>query len=398
MMNWLDSIISKKNKLAVGLISGTSMDGIDTALLKISGCSIDTEIEIIDFLCPRYSTRSKNALENIETNFSIQKLSDLNFAIGKEFSNAASEIIKKNGFKNSQIDFIGSHGQTVFHKPPSLNNNVTSTLQIGEIDVICEETGITTVGDFRTKDLASGGEAAPFIPYFDFVCFSKLGKNIIAQNIGGIANCTLVTSDWNDLIAFDSGPGNSLLDSVIHLATDGEKSFDNNGELASKGSVNEKLLQQLLQNPYFKLSPPKSTGKELFGIKMSKDILQVPKKEKIKINDLLCTLVEFTSETIVSSYENFIFPYHKVEEVILSGGGSHNLFLVDRLKKKLKGIKVSLSNKYKIPVDAKEAAGFALFANEALHGNCTNISKITGAKNKNILGKISIGRNLIKNV
>lgn len=397
-MNWLNSILSKEEKLAVGLISGTSMDGIDACLLRIRGIGTDTKFEVIDFLCEKYSVESKRVLENIENDFDVQLLSDLNFIIGKEFASTASRIIEKNGFENSEIDFIGTHGQTVFHNPPSLKNNVSSTLQIGEVDVICEETGITTVGDFRTKDIASGGEAAPFIPYLDFVSFSKLGRNVIAQNIGGIANCTLVTSDWNDLIAFDTGPGNSLLDSVVYVETGGKKNFDDNGELASKGSVNKKLLKNLLENSYFKLSPPKSTGKEFFGLSMAKELLEFSKNPGIKLEDILCTLVEYTSETIVSSYEKFIFPYHEAEEVILSGGGAHNPYLVERLKKRLGSIELSISDRYGIPADAKEAAGFAIFANETLHGNTTNISKITGAKNSNVLGKISIGRNRIENV
>ncbi|MGH7885331.1 MAG: anhydro-N-acetylmuramic acid kinase, partial [Thermodesulfobacteriota bacterium] len=313
-MNWLESILNKNEKLAVGLISGTSMDGIDASLVKISGHGSNTQIEIIDFICEQYSPQLKSNLENLATGFSLEKLSSLNFMIGKEFADAASMIIKKNGFDNKEIDFIGSHGQTVFHNPPSLNNEISSTLQIGEIDVICEETGITTIGDFRTKDLASGGEGAPFIPYLDFVLFNKLNKSIVAQNIGGIANCSLINSDWNDLIAFDSGPGNSLMDSVVFLTTKGERRFDNGGELASRGSINEKLLEKLLKIPYLKLPLPKSTGKELFGFSMAEELLDFSKKEGINLNDLLCTLVEFTCETIVSSYERFIFPVHKVEE------------------------------------------------------------------------------------
>lgn len=392
-MNWLDKILSKDEKMAVGLISGTSMDGIDSALVKIKGSGLDTEVKNIDFLCLNFSPESKKLLKSIESSFSFQKLSDLNFMVGSEFAKAAEILISANNFKNHDIDFIGSHGQTINHNPPSLKNELSSTFQIGEIDVICEQTGITTVGDFRKKDIASGGEGAPFIPYADFILFRNLEKNVVAQNIGGIANCTLVASKWDDIVAFDSGPGNSLLDSFISMATEGEKSFDKDGELASKGNLNNKIFNKLLEHPFFKLPPPKSTGKELFGLSMAKEILDFSKNQGIKLEDVLYTLVELTSETIVSSYEKFIFPYHKVEEVILSGGGAHNSFLVEKLSERLGQIELSTSDKYGISVDAKEAVGFAIFANEALHGNTTNISKITGAKNKNILGKISIGRN-----
>lgn len=397
-MNWLNSIICKEKKLAIGLMSGTSMDGIDAAIVKIKGSGLEIEIELVDFICDDYSPETEKLLKGLDSHYSFEKLSDLNFVIGKEFSVVAENIIKKNNYKNPDIDFIGSHGQTVYHNPPSLKNNFSSTFQIGESDVISEQTGITTIGDFRKKDVASGGEGAPFIPYVDFILFRKLEKNVIAQNIGGIANCTFVSSSWNNVIAYDSGPGNSLIDSVINIATNGEKKIDKEGDLASKGSVNNKLLNKLLNHPYFSLPLPKSTGKELFGVNMAREIYSVSQREGIKIADLLCTLVEFTVESIALSYEKFIFPSYEVDEIVVSGGGAFNKFMMQRFRKRLPKKMIVFSSKYGISVDAKEAVGFAIYANETLHGNSTGISKITGAVNNNVLGKISIGRNNLKDV
>ncbi|NIP30538.1 MAG: anhydro-N-acetylmuramic acid kinase [Candidatus Dadabacteria bacterium] len=394
-MNWLDLIVSKKEKFVIGLMSGTSMDGIDAVLIKITGSGQKTEVEIISFNTFDYSKEIKKKLEYINNNFNLKTISDLNFLIGKEFANAALNIIELSGVKKSEIDLIGSHGQTVFHNPPSNNDQAISTLQIGELDIICQKTGITTVGDFRTRDMAANGEGAPLIPYIDYILFNKLDKNIIAQNIGGIANCTFVNQYIEDMIAFDNGPGNSLIDSVMFLVSNGDRNFDKDSEESLKGEVCVDLLKDMLKDPYYEKPPPKSTGKEYFGLQKANELYDLTRKGSIKLNDLLATLVELTAETISNSYEKFIFPYHEVEEIILSGGGSHNPHLVNSLKQKLSPVPISYSNEYGISVDAKEAIGFAILANETVHGIPSNIPSVTGADMKVPLGKICIGNNLL---
>lgn len=393
-MNWLRPIISKKEKLVVGLISGTSMDGIDAALVRVRGSGEDTEVRIEDFICREYSDAARELLLS-PGSLNAASVSDLNFLLGQEFAAAVFDLLRKAALKTTDVDLVGTHGQTVFHNPPSLGGALSSTLQLGEADVICEATGITTVGDFRTRDVAAGGEGAPLIPYVDYLLFSKMGKNIIAQNIGGISNCTLVTGKLEELLAFDTGPGNSLIDSVARLASGGEKNFDEDGAIAKGGSVKEDILRRLMKNPYFDIEPPKSTGRELFGEEMVARLFSAIEKNGLSLPDLLRTLVEFTVCSIVSAYERFVYPRADIEEVILSGGGARNPVMVSRLREKLAPVRLCLSDDYGIPLDAKEAVGFAVLANETVCGNRANVPGVTGARDATVLGKISIGKNVL---
>ena len=370
------------------------MDGIDAALVRVSGSGEDTEVWIEDFICREYSDAARKFLLSIGS-LNAGSVSDLNFLLGQEFAAAVFDLLRKASLKTTDVDLVGTHGQTVFHNPPSLGGTVSSTLQLGEADVICEATGITTVGDFRTRDVAAGGEGAPLMPYVDYLLFSGTGKNIIAQNIGGISNCTLVAGKPRELLAFDTGPGNSLIDSVARLASGGEKSFDEDGAMAKQGSVKEDLLRSLMKNPYFDIEPPKSTGKELFGEEMVTRLFLLVEKKDISLPDLLRTLVEFTVCSIVSAYERFIYPRADVEEVILSGGGARNPLMVSRLREKLAPTRLCLSDEYGIPADAKEAVGFAVLANETVCGNRANVPEVTGARDSTVLGKISIGKNIV---
>ena len=304
-MNWLSSLLSKKEKLVVGLSSGTSMDGIDAALVAISGSGADTEVRIEDFICRDYSPTAKGILFAPHA-LEAADVSDLNFQLGSEFAEAVVEILRRNGLETTDVDLVGSHGQTIFHNPPSLNFDIPSTLQVGEPDVICEETGITTVADFRTRDLAAGGEGAPLVPYADFILFSGTGKNIIAQNIGGISNCALVTGKFEELIAFDTGPGNSLVDSVVRIDSDDEMFYDKDGAMASEGSVDEGLLRELMRDFYLRRKPPKSTGTERFGMEMADQYFLLVENGELAVEDLLRTLVEFTARSIADAYERFV--------------------------------------------------------------------------------------------
>jgi anhydro-N-acetylmuramic acid kinase len=407
MMNWLGRILDKKERLVVGLMSGTSMDGVDAVLVRIKGHGLETKIEVINFICLPYEPSLLRRLEGVISKGSTSEVSDLNFLVGEAFSEAAIAVIKGARFSTSDIDLIGSHGQTVYHNPPSLFSElrvrqsrlsctpkkkaVPSTIQIGELDVIAERTGITTIGDFRTRDLAAGGEGAPLIPYVDYILFHKPGRISIAQNIGGIANATVITERLDDVIAFDTGPGNMLMDNVVSLATNGRKRFDQDGSLALKGSINKELLGKLLSNPFFSKPPPKSTGAEFFGKKKASALYTLVKKKRISLSDLIATLSELTIESIARSYERFVFSRWSVNEVILSGGGARNPVLVERLKKRLGDLELSTSDIHGISVDVKEALGFAVLANELISGNFTNLPAVTGARKHVPLGKIALG-------
>lgn len=391
-MNWLDRILNKEEKLVVGLMSGTSMDGIDAALVRIKGSGFETKVEVIKFICLPYESSLLVRLENVGLSGSTSDVCELNFLVGQAFAKAALAVIQEAGFSTYDIDLIGSHGQTIYHNPPSSKKGVASTIQIGELDVIAEGTGITTVGDFRTRDMAAGGEGAPLVPYVDYLLFYNSAKVSIAQNIGGIANATVVTENIEDIIAFDTGPGNMLMDKVVSLASGGKDKYDKYGKLASQGLVNKGLLQKLLSLPFFAQLPPKSTGAELFGNEKAQELYSLVKDKTISLNDLMATLLELTTESIALSYERFILPKWKISQVILSGGGARNPVLVERLKKRLSSVTFSTSDDYGIPLDAKEAVAFAILANELISGNFTNLPSVTGAKRRVPLGKIVLGR------
>lgn len=391
MINQLNSIFNKQERLVVGLMSGTSMDGVDAALVKIKGRGLETKIELIEFICLPYQPSLLQGLEEAILKGSTRQISELNFLVGTAFAEAALEVIIEAGLQATDIDLIGSHGQTVFHNPPSSKNGIPSTLQIGELDVIAERTGITTVGDFRTRDVAAGGEGAPLVPYVDYILFHKPRSVRIAQNIGGIANATVVTESISDVIAFDTGPGNMLMDKVVSLATDGKERYDLDGKLSSQGSVNKELLVELLSHPFFLQPPPKSTGAGVFGKGRAQEIYALAKEKAISPSDLMRTLMELTVESIALSYERFILPKWRIDEVILSGGGARNPVLVERMKKRVNHVKLSKSDDYGIPVDTKEALAIAILANELISGNFTNLPSVTGAKGHVPLGKIVFG-------
>ena len=388
----LKSLIDKKDKLVIGLMSGTSKDGIDAALVKLQGKGLNTDIELVKFICVEYEAEVRSRLDNLSKVCSLKAISELNFVIGNEFAKAALEVISQAGLSPTDINLIGSHGQTVFHNPPSYKDGTPSTLQIGEIDVIAEETGITTVGDFRTRDIAASGEAAPLVPYLDYLLFRKPGKVFIAQNIGGIANATVVTEELDDVIAFDTGPGNMLMDGVIQLATGGKQKYDRDGRLALAGKVNKELLDKLLSDPYYSKPPPKSTGEELFGNEKAAELFSLVASEELSLEDMVATLLMLTVKTIVSSYKNFVFPNWDISEVIFSGGGCNNPLLMERIKAKLPSLKCTTSDDYGISENAKEAVAFAVLANELISGNKANLPRVTGAQRKVPLGKIALGR------
>lgn len=393
-MNWLDPILNKEERLVIGLMSGTSMDGVDAALVRIKGHGLETRLDVIKFICIPYESSLLKRLEDVSSGGSTRDVSELNFLVGEAFAEAALAVIEEAGFSTDDVDLIGSHGQTIFHDPSSSKNGVASTLQIGELDVIAERTGVTTIGDFRTRDIAAGGEGAPLVPYVDFLIFRRKGRVSIAQNIGGIANSTVITERIDDIIAFDNGPGNLLMNSVMNIASGGRNKYDEDGKVASLGVVKKDLLKKLLSDPYFNRLPPKSTGAEIFGKARAKGVYALVKKREITLHDLMATLLALTVESIALSYEKFILPKWSVEEVILSGGGARNPVLVDSLKSRLGSLKFSTTDSYGIPIDAKEAISFAILANELISGYFTNIPSVTGARVKAPLGKIVLGHRL----
>ncbi|MFB0519795.1 MAG: anhydro-N-acetylmuramic acid kinase [Acidobacteriota bacterium] len=395
----LQAIRHKKERLIVGLMSGSSADGIDAALVKVSGSGKSTAVHTIAHDTLRFSGKIRELIlkcSHPDTS-RVDDICRLNSLLGELFAQAVVHIAKKADCELSQIDLIGSHGQTIHHLPSPEKISgveVTSTLQIGEPSIIAERTGITTIADFRPRDMAAGGQGAPLVSYVEYLLFSHPEKSRVALNIGGIANITVLPagSPAEEVFAMDTGPGNILLDQLIYKITGGKNRCDLDGKRARQGKVNQRILERLLEHPFLQNPPPKSTGREDFGKAYLHWIMEMGKGTEW--DDLITTIAEFTVRTIVNSLEMFVFPYHEIDELIVSGGGVRNFYIWHRLEESLPQQKMLTSDDFSIPSDVKEAVAFAILANETLMGHEGNLPGATGARHRVILGKITPGKNI----
>ncbi len=350
------------------MISGTSVDGIDVAVVDIG-----EGIQVVSTATVPYPAEVRAAILSV-SNAATQTgtIARLNFLLGELFA----EALQKTGVPLDTIELIGSHGQTIFHEGEPvefLGRKIASTLQIGEAAVIAERTGIETIADFRPSDMAAGGKGAPLVPFLDFELFRHPDYARIALNIGGIANITVIPARANpeDVVAFDTGPGNMLMDAVA-------PPFDRDGERARAGKVNAVLLDRLLADPYYQRDPPKSCGREQYGA-------EFVNQTAIDI----ATATELTARTVAMA----VGRYPATREVIVSGGGAHNRYLMERLAA-LVSARVITTAEFGISVDGKEAILFALLAYQTFHGRAGNLPSATGARKAVILGKISRGTRL----
>ncbi len=392
----------KQTKKVIGLMSGTSADGVDAALVEIKGHGLETQVELIAFHCFPFDAEIRARIFNLfePERCRVDEICQMNFLIGELFAQAALAVVQRAGLEISDMDVIGSHGQTIYHLPPkspqsALNGApyIPSTLQIGEPAVIAHRTGIPTIADFRVADVAAGGAGAPLVPYVDFLLFRRPNRTMALQNIGGISNVTLIPAgaEASEVIASDTGPGNMIIDAVVEIITNGKQKYDHAGQIAAQGQPCEALLEEYLQHPFIRAAPPKTTGRETFGKHFAHHVLKQAQAKKVYDSDIVATLTEFTARTIFDYYERFLFPYHSVDEICVSGGGSHNLTLMQRLKTLFHPLPVTSSDAYRIPNDAKEAIAFAILANEAIHGHPGNLPQVTGASQPMILGKFIAG-------
>jgi len=386
----------KQGKLAVGLMSGTSMDGIDAALVEIDGFGLQTRFDLIAFDTISYPKELKKKLLAIYApgNGSIDDICRLNVVVGEYFLDAIYHICQKGGTDIRNIDLVGTHGQTVHHLPEAeeqFGKKIRSTLQIGDPAVISARTGIVTVGLFRNADMAIGGQGAPLVPYFDFLLYRSPKKNRVALNIGGIANITILPKNCrqDDVVAFDTGPGNMVIDGLMRRLFQCE--FDRNGEAAAKGNLAQNLLEKLLAHPYFSKNLPKSTGREEFGKKFIESILDFAENDQLTANDIIATTTELTAQTIRNSIELALGSIERVDEVIVGGGGIYNNFLMQRLTKLLPQSSFLSTDDLGIPSEAKEAVCFAVLANETIYGIPAVLPSVTGAERPAILGAIYLG-------
>lgn len=382
-MKQLPGIHKKTSRIILGLMSGTSHDGLDAAIIKITSSGINAKVKLIFY---KHTAYPANLRARIASAFEgrTSDICRLNFDLGELFARASLECLAGAGIKKSTIDAIASHGQTIYHIPPE-SNKKGSTLQIGESSVIAKITALPVISDFRTADMAVNGHGAPLVPYADFVLFHKKNKIRAVQNIGGIANVTILPSAIDDVAAFDTGPGNCLINEASAFFF--RKPFDKNGSIAKTGKPDKALLKGLLSHPYLLRKPPKSTGIELFGREFLRSIIA---KKRLRPEDLMATLTHFTANSIKNAYDRFILSKYKIHEIIVSGGGSKNVYLMDLLKDLFHPIKINTCDVYGIPAMAKEAVSFAILANETLSGNPSNLPGVTGASCKTILGKITL--------
>jgi anhydro-N-acetylmuramic acid kinase len=392
-----------KPRLIIGLMSGTSVDAIDAALVQITGHPANYRAKVLHHVEYKWPTKTRQRLLAImaPATTTTQELCELNALVAHEFANAVNKCIASAKVDRKRITALGSHGQTICHLP---NAKIGSTLQIGDVSVLATLSGIPAIGNFRTADMTVGGQGAPLVPWTDAILLSHKSKSRAIQNIGGIANVTYLPSGpWSvasgqNVIAFDTGPGNMLLDAVVALATNGKQKFDKNGRLAANGEIDMNLFRKLQSHPYFDRKPPKSTGREDFGMNLAKKI-QIENRS-LKIENLIHTLARLTAWSVADAYLHFL--PQLPDEVILCGGGADNPTLVKMLQEEFSRItseqhgptqiaikRIDDMGGGGIPNKAKEAASFALLAAATLDGIPANLPSVTGATRPVILGIIA---------
>jgi len=413
--------------LILGLMSGTSADGIDVALARISGAPPNLNAKLLGRTSFQFPPALRKEILRIaeQQPISAGELTQLNFRLGEIFADSALAACRRFRVSPRRVSLIGSHGQTVFHQGrpvPFLGRPTASTLQIGEPAIIAARTGITTIGDFRPADIARSGQGAPLVPYADYLLYrdKKLGR--VSLNLGGIANITVIPAGARpeQILAFDTGPANMLIDALVAHFTHGRQRFDKNARLATRGRSLPGLVDELMRDPYLRLAPPKSTGREYYGRAYFKKVLDFGRRHRAKPADLIRAATIFTALSVVDALHRFVLPKTKIHQLIVSGGGAKNPLILAQLSAALIGISarhslvlsgsegplvypermrrgvtrhfpisVIPSSDLGIPIDAKEAFAFALLAHETFHQRPANLPSATGARGPAVLGKIS---------
>jgi len=388
--------MTSKPLLVLGLMSGTSADGIDVALARISGSPPHLNAKLLGHTSFSFPPALRREILRVaeQQPISAGELSQLNFRLGHIYADAVLAACKRFKVAPKRVDLIGNHGQTIFHQGQPVKyfgRPTASTLQIGEGSVIAAHTGITTVSDFRPADMALGGQGAPLVPFTDYALYRhpKLGR--ISLNIGGIANLTVIPAGArpNQVFAFDTGPGNMLIDTFVQHFTQGRQRFDKDARLALCGRSVPALLNDLMKDPYLKLAPPKSTGREYYGRAYAERVLALGRRHHAKPADLIRGATIFTALAVVDALNRFVLRKHKIHQLIVSGGGARNPLLLAQISAALPGIEVLPSANFGVPTDAKEAFAFALLAYETFHRRPANLPSATGARGPAILGSIS---------
>lgn len=370
---------------AVGLMSGTSLDGIDAVLVDITGKNEATKVEMIEFLTlPFASSTLAHINEALSLELSdVEKICSINIELGECFAEAVKTVCRKAAISLDSLAFIGSHGQTMYHIPEMRDSFFASTLQVGDPAVICERTQTTVVSNFRERDMAVGGQGAPIVPYSEYLLYHSDTVTRILQNIGGIGNVTILPKGKSieAIKAFDTGPGNVIINELCLHFFDLE--YDKNGAIARKGQVNTELLAELMAHPYIQKSFPKTTGREDFGKQFTHALIE---KWSLSPEDFIATATMFTAKTIAFAITPFV---QEKTELVIGGGGSYNVTLLEMIKKELPAVEVFTQEEIGYSSEAKEAIAMTILANQTLQHATSNVPSATGAKKAVPLGSIT---------
>ena len=378
---------------AIGLMSGTSVDSIDAAVIDIEELKSTVSVKNVTGISFPISEAVRNTIFHLfeDPKGSLRILTMMNMVIGELFAEAVEYLLDSTGLRPEEITVIGSHGQTVYHLSDQVGccgRMVRGSLQIGEGSVIAQRTGIPVISDFRTGDIAAGGSGAPLVPFLDLILSDKFGSGTAFQNIGGIGNVTYLSKDLPGPVAFDTGPGNMIIDRLVEIYTQGEFSYDKDGEIGSRGEADDTLLEKWMSHPYFLKKPPKSTGREEFGTAFFDSFIKGLSVDE----NLIRTAEEFTVRSIVTAYREHLEMVPAT--LVVAGGGAHNPVIMNSLRREMKECRILTGDEAGISTDFKEAAAFALMGYYTLTGKTNNVPSATGAAEKAVMGKLSLPRGL----
>ena len=389
------SYTARKEHLIVGLMTGTSADAVDAALVRFSGLGLEARHEVLAYReTPLEPALRREVLEvAAAVELAPERLMRLDAALGECFAAAVLELLAGAKVDLGRVDAVGSHGQTVRHVPRHRGDGQALTLQLGSAGLLAERSGLTVVSDFRTRDTAAGGEGAPLVPLADWWLFRSKSEARALLNLGGMANVTWLARAGSlaDVVAFDTGPGNSVLDALMSLRSGGRETHDRDGAVAARGRVNEALLAELLEDPFFALTPPRSTGREHFGDAYAVQLLDLGRALGLSEEDVLATAVELTAASVAGALQRFIVPHGRPDAVYVSGGGVRNRTLMHALERHIAGVSLQPLAVLGVPPEAKEALAFAFLAHQTLCGLAGNVPSATGAAHPVVLGHITPG-------
>ncbi len=373
-----------KERLIIGGMSGTSSDGVTVALIRTRGTYIEKKIEFLDYVDIKYPENIRRDIFSLYPGkkFDIIDIAKTRHKVMGFYINAIERLLQKAKISREEVSLISYQGPILYYNPPLC-------MELSGPSEIKDAFGVPVVSHLREQDIAAGGRGAPLSPYVDYLLFYNKDKGRIIQNIGGIANLTAIfpNSSIDKIISFDTGPGNMVIDYLVNKLFG--RPYDKNGEIAKRGRANKDLLHWLMSHPYIEKNPPKTTGRELFGEEFGKRVISKAKYLDISKEDLIATVTLFTAETIVLNYKKFIFPYGKIDEVILGGGGVYNKTLVGMIKNRLPHISIHTHKDHGIPDEAREALTWAILGDETLCGTYSNLLHITGARKRVLQGRIT---------